>query len=103
MDSQCECPSVWVSILTMKVQVIAIVCGRRSDAKTSRNESTSCSVQSICMVSIAFYSKSVVTLREKSMRTELSNSRYSRQVIASGNGLPNFNTTLKLPFSGCDV
>jgi len=37
------------------------------------------------------------------MRTELSNSRYSRHVIASGNGLLNLNSILILPFSGWDV
>ena len=42
---------------------------------------------------------SVVTLRSKSMRIELSNSRYNRQMIASGNALLNFNSILVLPLS----
>jgi len=45
---------------------------------------------------------SAVKVHEKSMRTELSNSRYNRYVFASGNIVLNFNSTLILPFSGWD-
>jgi len=81
----------------MMVVVRVIDCGRRSEVKTSRKELTSRSVHNICMVSI--FQKSVVTVLSKSMRNELSNSRYNRHVIASGNGLLNFNSILMLPFS----
>ena len=47
--------------------------------------------------------KSVVMVRAKYMKTELSNSRYNRQVIASGNCLLNFNPILILRFSGWNV
>ena len=49
------------------------------------------------------FQKTVVTVRSKIMRTELSNSRYNSHVIASDNGLLNFNSILILPFSGLDV
>ena len=48
------------------------------------------------------FQKAVVNVGSKSMRTELSNSRYNRHVIASGNGLLNFNSILIHPFSGWD-
>ena len=38
--------------MTMTVDVRVIDCGKRSEVKTSRNELTSCSVHSICTVSI---------------------------------------------------
>ena len=38
------------------------------------------------------HQKSFKTFREKSILTELSNFRYIRQMIASGNGLSNFNS-----------
>ena len=66
-----------------------------------RNELTSRSVHSMCTVTT--FQKSVVMVRAKSVRIELSNSRYSRHVIALGNGLLNFNSILILPFSGWDV
>jgi len=67
-------------------------------------ERTSRSVQSIYIlyISLSLSWKSVVMLREKSMKTELSNSRYSRHVIASVNGLLNFNPIMILPFTGWD-
>ena len=83
----------------MRVQNLATECdgGRRSEGKISRKEFTSRSVHSICMVPML---NSVVTLREKSTRTELSYSRYSRHVIAAGNGLLNFSSILILTFPG---
>ena len=42
--------------------------------------------------------KSVVTIRSKYTRTELFNAGYNRHVIASGNGLLNFNSILILPY-----
>jgi len=40
----------------------------------------------------------VKTLRAKSMRTELSYSRYNRQVTASGSAFANFKSILMPPF-----
>ena len=101
MASQCETTSVWVSALTMTVDVRVIDCGKRSEGKKSRKELISRSVHSICTVSI--FQTSVVSLRAKSMMTDLSNSRFNRHVIASDNGLLNFSSFLTLPFSGWDV
>ena len=50
-----------------------------------------------------YHEKSVDTLRLRSMRTELSYSRYNRQVIASGSAVPNFRSILMLPLVGCDA
>jgi disulfide oxidoreductase YuzD len=47
--------------------------------------------------------KSLERFREISIRIELSNSRYKRQIIASGNNFFNFNSILILPLSICDV
>ena len=49
---------------------------------------------------VHYYEKSVVTLRARSMRTELSYSRYNRQVTASGSALANFKSILISPFVG---
>jgi len=85
----------------MTVDVRVIHCGRKSEVKTLRNERTSRNVRSICKVSI--FLKSIVMLRAKSIRTEMSNSSYSMHVFASRNGLLTFNSILILPFSWWDV
>ena len=80
------------SALKVTVDVRVIDCGRRSEGKISRKEMASLILYSICTVSII--QTSVVMIRATPMRTELSNSRYNRHVIASGNGLLNPDTAV---------
>ena len=49
--SQCKLLSVWGSVLMLTVEIRVIDFGMRSEGKTSRNELTSRSVQSIYTVS----------------------------------------------------
>ena len=67
---------------------------RISEGNTPRNTFSSRRVHSICSV----HQQSL----ENFPRNELSNSRYSRQVIESGNVLLNFISSLILPLSICD-
>ena len=82
--------------LTMKVQDHAIEFNgvRRSAGKTSRKAFTSRRFHSICMVPILKIGNKVA---QKYTSTELSYSRYSRNVIASGNE-SNFSSNLITPF-----
>lgn len=84
------------SVLIVPGRVIERGGGSMSDAKT-RNDSTSRNVHIICRVSIFF--KSVVTIRDLSMRTQPS-SVWKRRLIVSGRGFSNFNSILIVPFSG---
>jgi hypothetical protein len=84
-------------IMTVPERVIVFV--RISEGNTSRNDFTSRRVHSKVH---SVHQKLFETFRKKSIRIQLSNSRYRRQVIESGNDLLNFNSSLILPLFECD-
>ena len=82
----------------MNVMVLGDQRGRRQGKNLRHAQArTSLYLHGVNLSQISF-----VTLREKPTRMELSYSRFSRHLIAWGNGLFNFSSLLTLPFSGCE-